>query len=111
MGACDCCQKHAIDVEMFALETIPIASRMGIASSIFSEIAAWAKRIQDISSVRQIESGKFDEQYITEAGVVSTFRKSVDKMLTEVKTGADCPECEELRRLSRLISERRKASD
>lgn len=109
-SACDCISKAARSLRRHARETIPIAAREGKETSLFDAIAEEADYLMGIGTLEAVRSGKYDSEYLSHAGTISNFRKSVDKMLAEVKGGTDCPECEELRRLSRVFSERRKAS-
>jgi len=107
---CDCISKASRSLRRHARETIPIAAREGKDTTLFDTIAEEADYLMGIGTLEAVKSGKYDAEYLSHSGVISNFRKSVDKMLAEVKSGADCPECEELRRLSRVFTERRKAS-
>lgn len=107
---CDCIAKASRSLRRHARETIPIAAREGKDTSLFDAIAEEADYLMGIGTLEAVKSGKYDAEYLSHSGVISNFRKSVDKMLAEVKSGADCPECEEIRRLSRVFTERRKAS-
>jgi hypothetical protein len=107
--ACDCISKASRSLRRHARETIPIAAREGKDTSLFDSIAEEADYLMGIGTLEAVKSGKYDAEYLSHSGVISNFRKQVDKMLAEVKSGPDCPECEELRRLSRSISERRKS--
>lgn len=107
---CDCISKASRSLRRHARETIPIAGREEKDTSLFDALAQEGDYLMGIGTLEAVKSGKYDSEYLTHAGIISNFRKSVDKMLAEAKSGPDCPECEELRRLSRVISERRKAS-
>lgn len=110
---CDCIAKAARDLRRHARETIPIAAREGKDTSMFSSIADEANYLMEIGTVDAVKSGQYDAEYLKHSGVISNFRKSVEKMLAEVKSGSSpgCPECEELRRLSRQWIERRAAQE
>jgi len=110
---CDCIAKAARDLRRHARETIPIAAREGKDATIFSAIADEANYLMEIGTADAVRSGQYDAEYLKHSGVVSDFRKSVDKMLAEVKSrsSSGCPECEELRRLSRQWLERRAAQE
>lgn len=104
--ACDCIAKASRSLRRHARETIPIAAREGKGTGPFDAIALEADYLMGIGTLEAVKSGKYDAEYLSHSGVISKFRKSVDKMLAEVK---ECPECEEIRRLSQLFSETRKA--
>lgn len=84
---CDCCQKSAMDIRVFAQETISIAARSGKQTAIFSEIADWAGRIEEIASEANSASGKYSETYRAESGNASRYRKQIQALLSEVKAG------------------------
>jgi hypothetical protein len=58
---------------------------MGKATKILKELADWAQKIESISSVEQINSGKYDSLYLEESGTASTFRKAVERLHNELK--------------------------
>lgn len=108
---CDCCVKHAKDIRYFSQETISIASRMGRDPTIFKELADWARKIESISSVEDIESGKYDSQYLDESGTASRFRKELEKMRYEVRPKGfreTCQECGAIEGL-KVAMERKRA--
>jgi hypothetical protein len=108
---CDCIAKASRSLRRHARETIPIAGREGKDTTLFDALAQEGDYLMGVGTLEAVKSGKYDSEYLSHAGIISNFRKSVDKMLAEVKSGPDCPECEELRQLSRSISERRKGFD
>lgn len=105
---CDCGFKHALQARTFAMETIPIAARMGKDTVIYQDIASWAPYIEEIDTPEKIESGDYDEIYRKESGTASKFRKQVQSMLGDLKKGEDCPGCEEMRETITSFIEKRK---
>ena len=75
--SCDCISKSARDARRHALETIPIASRQGKDGAVFSTIASWAEGLIPIGTPEAVESGKYDDRYLKEAGTASSYRKQV----------------------------------
>jgi hypothetical protein len=84
--ACDCLAKHSRLIKKLAVESIPIASRQGKNTEIYTQLAAWAKSIQDIGSKEAVESGQYTERYPKESGNCSKLRKAVD-------AGKPCTTC------------------
>lgn len=106
---CDCIAKAGRSLRRHARETIPIAAREGKDTAIFDQMAEEGNYLMEIGTLEAVQSGQYDAEYLQHSGVVSNLRKSLDKMYAEVKSGSTpgCPECEELRRLSRQWIERR----
>ncbi len=107
---CDCCGKHAPQASAFAMETIPIAARMGKDTLIYQDIASWTPRIEEIDTPEKVESGDYDETYRKESGTASKFRKKVQSMIGELKGGGDddCPGCDEMSETISSFIEKRK---
>ena len=105
---CDCCGKHALQASTFAMETIPIAARMGKDTLIYQDIASWTPHIEEIDTPEKVESGDYDETYRKESGTASKFRKKVQSMIAELKGDEDCPGCEEIRESISSFIEKRK---
>ncbi len=105
---CDCCGKHALQASTFAMETIPIAARMGKDTLIYQDIASWTPHIEEIDTPEKVNSGDYDETYRKESGTASKFRKKVQSMIGELKGDEDCPGCEEMRETISSFIERRK---
>ena len=106
---CDCCGKHALQASIFAIETIPIAARMGKDTNIYQDIASWAPLIQEVDTPEKVSSGVYAETYRKESGNASKFRKKVQSMIGELKKDADCPGCEEMREtISSFIEQKKK---
>jgi len=100
--ACDCIAKAARDLRRHATETIPIASRQGADPKIFAEIAQVANYLKEIGTADMVKSGRYDDEYLAQAGIISSYRKAVERMLTELKGGSTsgcegCPTTESLR--------------
>ena len=77
---CDCIAKAARDLRRHSLETIPIASRQGKDAKLFSELASRADHLIEIGNLEAVNSGNYDEEYLRQAGQISTYRKQVEKM-------------------------------
>lgn len=77
---CDCIAKAARDLRRHALETIPIASRQGKDAKLFSELASRADHLVEIGNLEAVSSGLHDEEYLRQAGQMSSYRKQVEKM-------------------------------
>ena len=108
---CDCCGKHALQARTFAMETIPIAARMGKETLIYQDIASWTPYIEEIDTPEKVESGDYDEIYRKESGTASKFRKKVQSMIAELKGDNDCPGCDEMREtISSFIKKRKRES-
>lgn len=105
---CDCCGKHALEARVYAVETIPIAARIGKETSVYQKISDWAIGIEEMETPEKIESGEYDEAYRKESGTASNFRKKVQSMIAELKKEDDCPSCEEMRGTISEFIERRK---
>ncbi|MDD5045374.1 MAG: hypothetical protein PHI12_06710 [Dehalococcoidales bacterium] len=101
--ACDCCQKHLDDVINFSQETIPIAARMGVDTSLLTDILSWATKVRPIVSPAQINTGQYDADLIKESGKASGFRKKVQQMASQNEK--DCPTCPQPVRLSQFLKE------
>jgi len=105
---CDCCGKHALQANTFAMETISIAARMDKETLIYQDIASWTPYIEEIDSPEKVNSGDYDETYRKESGTASKFRKKVQSMIVELKGDEDCPSCEEMRETISSFIEKRK---
>ena len=77
---CDCIAKAARDLRRHALETIPIASRQSKDAQLFSELASRADHLIEIGNLEAVNSGNYDEEYLRQAGQISSYRKQVEKM-------------------------------
>ena len=109
---CDCCGKHAPMASTFAMETIPIAARMGKETNIYQDIASWTPRIEEIDTPEKVNSGDYDEIYRKESGTASKFRKKVQSMIVDLKGDNDCPGCEEMREsISSFIEQKKRADE
>ena len=107
---CDCGAKHALQASTFAMETIPIAARMGKETNIYQDIASWTPHIEEIDTPEKVNSGDYDEIYRKESGTASQFRKKVQSMISELKGEGDddCPGCDEIRETISSFIEKRK---
>lgn len=107
---CDCIAKAARSLRRHAVETIPIVSRQGKEAKIFSEMRDWSQHLVDIGTVNQVVTGKYDEEYLRQAGSASAYRKQIERMFTEIgASSSDCPGCDEAReKLSEFIDRRKK---
>lgn len=107
---CDCIAKAALDVSIFAEETIPIAARQRQDAKFYTELASWAKRMQTIGNEEVVSSGKHDDEYLAESGNASRFRKQVQAMLAELgsQPEGECPTCEKVKTLKEHLEERKK---
>lgn len=84
--ACDCIAKAARDLRRHALETIPIASRQEKDAEIYSELALLASHLMEIGTSEAVKSGRYDNEYLTQAGTISQYRKQIQALLSELKT-------------------------
>lgn len=98
---CDCIAKAARRIKAYAQETIPIATRQGKESEIYSQIAAWAREMQEIGTEAAVASGKYDDRYLVESGTASTFRKALQ---------TECLPCAQMEDLKDFIERKRKES-
>lgn len=98
---CDCIAKSARRIKAYAQETIPIASRQGKETEIYSQMATWAAEMQEIGTEEAVASGGFDERYVTESGSASLLRKSLERMKGE------CQACGRLEDLKSFLERRR----
>jgi hypothetical protein len=110
--SCDCIAKHARILRAHAKETIPIASRQGKDSRIFAEIATIADNLMQIGAKTAVESGKYDDIYLDQAGIMSTYRKKLENLLGQAHTSyaTQCKDCPTTLNLKAFI-EKRKATD
>ncbi len=69
---CSCCLKHSQKADLFARETIPIASRAGVDLKIFNAISQWASQVANTSP--SVENEVFQR----ESGQASIFRKQLE---------------------------------
>jgi hypothetical protein len=92
------------------METIPIAARQGAEAKIFMEIAQWANHLIDIGNLTSVQSGKFDDEYLSQSGTASKFRKRLEAELSELKKShrEECETCQSLTSLKEFIQKRRK---
>jgi hypothetical protein len=93
---CDCIAKGGRTTRRHAIETVPIAARQDVDARIFSEIAQWANHLVDIGTLDAVQSGKYDDEYLRQAGTASNYRKTLEKILAEFKKShreqcATCP--------------------
>ena len=98
---CDCIAKAARSLRRHAKETVPIASRQGEDPHLFSELTEWAQHLMDIGTIDQVETGKYDDEYLEQAGTASNYRKRVAPMFSRV-----CPHCEEVREKAKRFAEK-----
>lgn len=102
--ACDCIAKASRDLRRHSLETIPIAARQGKDATIFSEMADLASHMVEIGTASAVKSGRYDAEYLEQAGIISNYRKQIETLLSE------CKECDEMQDLAAFIRERRQHS-
>lgn len=102
---CDCITKAARDVRRHGLETVPIASRQGVSPKVFDEMAKWADKMIPIGTLQAVNSGKYDEVYLEEAGTASIFRKEMEKLKGE------CERCPAMVDLRDFLKRRREGGD
>lgn len=111
--SCDCISKSARDLRRHSLETIPIAARQGVSPKLFSEMANVANHLVQIGTLSAVNSGKYDDEYLQQAGVMSAFRKQVNEMMAGHPDTSEhresCPRCRELD--LKAFRERQKARD
>lgn len=93
---CDCIAKHARILRAHAKETIPIAARQGKDSRVFDELASLASHLMEIGTKEMVMSGEHDEEYLQQAGLVSSYRKQLETVLGQTRTTfkehcKDCP--------------------
>ncbi|MBA7480227.1 hypothetical protein ES707_15676 [subsurface metagenome] len=106
---CDCIAKAARSLRRHAVETIPIAARQGEGAQIFSAMKDWAQHLIDIGTINQVVSGRYDDEYLAQAGDASNYRKQVEAIFTKVGTNpSDCPTCGEARESIKQFIEQRK---
>ena len=109
---CDCCGKHALQANTFAMETISIAARMGKDTNIYQDIASWTPHIEEIDTPEKVASGDYNETYRKESGTASKFRKKVQSMIVELKESDEgCSSCEERSESIRSFMKKRKAQE
>lgn len=70
--ACDCCEKHPMEIEGLAQETLGMTG-----DDIYHEIAEWTKRIEPITTEAASASGQYDRLYPKLAGEARQFRKRI----------------------------------
>lgn len=116
---CDCLAKAGRSLRRHARETIPIAARQGQDAKIYSEFTSWADHMIEIGTIEDVSSGKYDEEYLREAGTGSRYRKQIDSMLAELKQAQatvrpskeggeeTCPECATLEDLRSYLAKRK----
>ena len=98
---CDCISKAARSLRRHAKETIPIASRQGEDPQLFSELTEWARHLMDIGTIDQVTTGKYDNEYLDQAGTASKYRKQVAPLFSRV-----CPQCEKVREKAKRFAEK-----
>jgi hypothetical protein len=73
---CDCCEKHSL-IRGLAVETIPIASRMGKSTEPYEDLVSWLDRNEPKFSEEAVASGRYDGEYKALSGEVSLLRKAI----------------------------------
>jgi hypothetical protein len=109
--SCDCIAKHARTLRAHAKETIPIASRIGKDTRVFSELASLSDQLMLIGTKEVVESGQHDEEYLEYAGVMSRYRKSLEDLLGQVSVSysEQCKDCPTTLNLKTFIEKRKQA--
>jgi len=93
--ACDCIAKAARDLRRHALETVPIAARQGVSTGILDEIGEWAQHMISIGTLQAVNSGKYNDEYLRQAGIASKYRKEIERLKGECRT---CPTMVDLKK-------------
>ena len=108
---CDCIAKHARILRAHAKETIPIASRQGKDSLLFGDLATVADHLMLIGTKEAVESGQNDQAYLQYAGVMSSYRKQLESLLSQAKTtySEQCKTCPTSQKVKALIEKRRQS--
>ena len=109
--ACDCITKHARILRAHAKETIPIATRQGKGGRIFAEIAKVADHLMTIGTKQAVESGRYDDEYLSQSGAVSNYRKQLEDLLGQSHTSyaVQCATCPSTLNLKEFIDKRNTA--
>jgi hypothetical protein len=107
---CDCIAKGGRTTRRHAIETVPIAARQDVDAQIFSDIAQWSNHLVDIGGLDAVLSGKFDDEYLRQAGTASNYRKALEKMLAEFKKShrQQCETCPSVLDMRKFIDRQRK---
>jgi hypothetical protein len=98
--ACDCCEKHPMEIEALAQETLGITG-----DDLYHEIAEWARNIAPVTTVEASASGQYEKLYTQLAKEARAYRKRV--MGTDDIAALMTPEQEEWvqKQLSTILSE------
>jgi hypothetical protein len=109
---CDCITKHARTLGFHAKETIPIASRQGKDFRIFAEISTLADHLMLIGTKDAVETGKYDDEYLQQAGAMSTYRKKLEDLLGQahVSYSEECANCPTTLSLKAFTEKRKQAA-
>ncbi len=101
---CDCIAKASRELRRHARETIPIAARAGYDSKLFADIADEADYLMEVGTLAAVRSGEYRGEYLKHAGIISNYRKQIDRLLVENKQvgSADCPECRRVKELAKI---------
>jgi hypothetical protein len=73
---CDCCDKHSL-IKGLAVETIPIASRMGKPIEPYESLVSWLDTNEHKFSEAAVASGRYNSEYKPLSGEVSLLRKAI----------------------------------
>jgi len=73
---CDCCDKHSL-IKGLAVESIPIASRMGKSTQPYEAVVGWIERNEPKFTEEAVASGNYDREYKPLSGEVSLLRKAI----------------------------------
>ena len=60
-----------------------------------------ANELIEIGTATAVKSGRYDDEYTRLAGIVSNYRKKIDKLLSE------CEHCDNMQDLTTFIRQRR----
>ena len=109
---CDCIAKHARILRAHAKETIPIASRQGKDSTVFSELAEFGDKLMKIGTKEAVVSGEYDNEYLELAGTMSQYRKKLEVLLGQAHTSysTECKNCPSTLDLKAFIKNKQTAA-
>lgn len=108
---CDCISKAARDLRRHTRETVPIAARQGKDTAVYSQVAAWAQEMVQIGTADVVASGRYEEEYLRQAGVASTLRKAFEGLAAEVRPKGfreSCAECGAVEDLREWLKRKKK---
>ena len=71
---CDCGgQKHLLDIEAMAEETIPMVED----SAVYYRLLEWVKKVGPVSTTEAAQSGRYDDMYVQFSHEARDFRKQI----------------------------------